>query len=380
MKTIDTLLFYLCIIYMVIPLAAQKKSNPKIEVLLIGTSHWNNYKKKGLDVAQTSEVDILSENYQTQLAVLAEKIKAFGPDKIFVERPMDHQHKLDSLYHLYTTTDWGLDKRNEIYQLGFRVAKIMGHSKVYGVDYRKTEFPFDSLAAIVSQQKKTDVLDAMMEDIKHFEKEYNTFIAQNPPLEELLAYHNTPENRKLNLGWYLQKANKAGGLNNNVGAHLTSEWFRRNIHIYGIMQKYTEPTDKKIMLVMGAGHVAIIETLIRYNPDWKVVELEQLLSAGSDFKKESYFVALYTLGERWDTSKPPSKQVYFGAHSAFLSKLRSEKQIIVGARYSDTGMIILKSESLEKAKETLHADLAIKNKLFQIEIHPFNAFYGGKID
>lgn len=105
-----------------------------------------------------------------------------------------------------------------------------------------------------------------------------------------------------------------------------------------------------------------------------------LMFSQEDEHVKPHFIALYTLGESWDTEKQPSEQVYFKEHSGFLSKLRKEKQIVLGARYSDTGMLILKADNLEAAKTILHQDIALQKKLFNVVVYPFNAFYKGCIE
>lgn len=102
--------------------------------------------------------------------------------------------------------------------------------------------------------------------------------------------------------------------------------------------------------------------------------------AQNEEKTSSYFVALYTLGENWDTEKQPHEQVYFKEHSSFLAQLRKEKKISVGARYSDTGMLIIQGKDIEEVQQMLHEDLAIQHKLFKLEIHPFAPFYKGCIE
>lgn len=90
-----------------------------------------------------------------------------------------------------------------------------------------------------------------------------------------------------------------------------------------------------------------------------------------------YFVVLYTIGEHWDTAKQAHEQLYFKEHSLRLSELRKSKQISIGGRYSDTGMIILKAKDEEEAKTIITIDEAIQNKIFKTEIFPFDAFYKG---
>lgn len=105
------------------------------------------------------------------------------------------------------------------------------------------------------------------------------------------------------------------------------------------------------------------------------------LMLGQESEKEkSHFVALYTVGSLWDMDKAPNDQLYFKEHSAFLSKLRKENTIIMGARYSDTGMIVLEATDLDTAKNLLQQDVALQNQLFKVEVHPFNVFYKGCFD
>ncbi|WP_010521086.1 hypothetical protein [Aquimarina agarivorans] len=81
-----------------------KDNRHKLKVLLIGSSHWDNYETGGIDVTQTNEIDIISDRYQKELELISEKIAQFQPDKIFVERPLSYQPQLDSLYNLYSTS------------------------------------------------------------------------------------------------------------------------------------------------------------------------------------------------------------------------------------------------------------------------------------
>ena len=104
------------------------------------------------------------------------------------------------------------------------------------------------------------------------------------------------------------------------------------------------------------------------------------LFAQEEKGEKSHFIALYTVGVNWDADKTPNDQLYFKEHSAFLSKLRKEKTIIMGARYSDTGMIVLEAVDLESAQNLLHEDIALQKGLFNVVVHPFHAFYTGCID
>ncbi|UZO81780.1 DUF5694 domain-containing protein [Aquimarina sp. ERC-38] len=266
------------LIFFTISLYTQNKQDgSKVEVLLIGTSHWANYQNEGLDVTQTNEIDILSKTYQKELMEIALKIADFKPDKVFVERTIEYQPKLDSLYNSFLNNNQITTSRNEIQQLGFRVAGLLNYKKVYAIDYRETYFPYDSLLTVMKSSGQAELLEQDERDTEIFEKEYNQLVKDRSSLKEIFAYVNSQKQRKLDLGWYLNVANKAGGLDNTVGSFLASEWMRRNMYIYSNIQKYIEKEDNRIMVLLGSSHMAVLELLIQYNPDWEIVELNSLL-------------------------------------------------------------------------------------------------------
>ncbi|MGE0772057.1 MAG: hypothetical protein AB7K37_10125 [Cyclobacteriaceae bacterium] len=95
---------------------------------------------------------------------------------------------------------------------------------------------------------------------------------------------------------------------------------------------------------------------------------------------DSLYLVTYSLGSAWDMSKSPQDQVYFKEHSGHLSKLRSDGVISAGARYSDKGMIFIKSRSLKDALAVINSDQAVINNLFRVEVHKIQVFYEGCLE
>lgn len=93
-----------------------------------------------------------------------------------------------------------------------------------------------------------------------------------------------------------------------------------------------------------------------------------------------HFIVLYTLGESWDTTKQAHEQLYFKEHSSHLFGLRKEKRILIGGRYSGTGMIIIAAESESVAHDLIMKDKAVENKIFNAEIFLFTPFYKGCLE
>ena len=92
----------------------------KTKVVLLGCFHFEN---PGLDVAKFENANILSEKRQKEVREIVDKLKAFKPDKIFVEVPVESQPWLDSSFNSYKNGTLTL-KGSETQQLGFARGRI----------------------------------------------------------------------------------------------------------------------------------------------------------------------------------------------------------------------------------------------------------------
>jgi hypothetical protein len=91
------------------------------------------------------------------------------------------------------------------------------------------------------------------------------------------------------------------------------------------------------------------------------------------------FVVEIKTGPSWDNAKQPIEQQYFREHSANLKKLRDQGALVLGARYSDKGLVVLQVASAEEAHALMKQDLSIQNQVFAYELHEFSVFYGGTL-
>jgi len=69
----------------------------------------------------------------------------------------------------------------------------------------------------------------------------------------------------------------AGNIEDFTGPLLTSEWYKRNLYMWSMVQKHTEESDDRIMILAGSSHVAMFELFIKENEQWKVRELKQVM-------------------------------------------------------------------------------------------------------
>jgi hypothetical protein len=256
------------------------------ELLLLGTFHFHN---PGADLAKTKTVEVTTPKPQAELDVIAQKISVFNPSKIFVEWSANEQAELDELYAAYlkegyeqyirakypkpTKQDFYL--KNEIVQLAFRAGKKAKLTKIYGIDYRAS-FPFDSVMKAMKAAKQDALIQQTMAVIKDQEVAQNKKIATYS-LTELLLDANTPEELAANKAFYLEVFNRAGSLDSFAGPFLVSEWYRRNLYMYSIVQKTMTPTDGNAVVLVGSGHAAMMQEFVKYDKRFRLKELKDVI-------------------------------------------------------------------------------------------------------
>lgn len=92
------------------------------------------------------------------------------------------------------------------------------------------------------------------------------------------------------------------------------------------------------------------------------------------------FAVEITVGSKWDQNKPPQEQQFFREHSSNLKRLRDAGVLIMGARYSDKGLVVLAAQDEAHARSMMDEDPSIKAEVFKYQIHAFSVFYGGTVN
>jgi len=114
--------------------------------MILGSYHMG---KPGLDQVNVEVDDVTLPKRQRELAALTEQLARFAPPKVAVEMVP----KLDTFaiaeYEKFTPAVL-LKDRNEIVQIGFRLAHRMKHRTVFAIDEQSETvdyFPFDKVEA-----------------------------------------------------------------------------------------------------------------------------------------------------------------------------------------------------------------------------------------
>lgn len=238
------------------------------QVLILGTYHFAN---PGLDVVQMEVADILSPEKQTEVEEVVEALAAFRPTKVAVEVRAPGVSRLDSLYSSYRAGDHQLG-RNEVQQLGFRLADRFGHTRLYGIDH-EGDFPFDAVMAYAHEHDPEFVTWAH-EQLAAIGAEANRQQRENT-LPEMLRFRNDPADIAEGHGLYMVLGGVGAG-DTYVGADLLARWYERNIKTFADLRALSEPGDR-ILVIFGSGHLPILRELVISDPVLELVEANDFL-------------------------------------------------------------------------------------------------------
>jgi hypothetical protein len=227
--------------------AVSQQAPARPEVLVLGVYHMSN---PGHDIFNTQADDVLSAKRQAEVAQLVEVLKRFGPTKIAIEADV-YSHRIAREYSDYVAGKYTLS-RNEIDQIGYRLAKDLGHKSVYPVD-ADGEFPHQRVVNYAKASGRTPEFDAMMGEIGNMVKAQDAYLASHTILETLLSM-NDDDKVTGDVGFYYREAH-LGEPGDWAGADLVSEWFRRNMRIYSNVVRLIDSPNEHILVIFGAGHL-----------------------------------------------------------------------------------------------------------------------------
>ena len=236
------------------------------ELMLLGSFHFNN---PGLDEYKPEfEVDILSNERQKELMQIIESIKAYAPTKIAVEWRKAGQKRLDSLYDAYLAGNFEL-RRNEVYQIGFRLAKLLGHKKVYAVDAPAkrnndiTDEEYSKKETYYRQKAEPVLLQRELRIHQTFTKMYaiGDKMKTKIPLIDSFLFMNDPKTIQTYHGHYLIGNFKMGENDDYFGPDNAMWWYNRNLRIFHNLLQINDPGRDRIFLLIGAGHLPILDFL-----------------------------------------------------------------------------------------------------------------------
>ena len=227
-----------------------RDAQTKPALVVLGTYHMGT---AGKNVFSGKVDEVTSPERQKQMVQLVEKLKRFRPTKIVVECDIEDDAKTQEIYDRYLSGSYQLSK-NETNQIGFRMAKELGHKKVYCVDWGI--FPGDPLYNYEKYASKDAELDSFLKGVYRIRKKETD--AEHERLFTLsvidqLVLLNQPDRMEKDHQGYFDLM-RIGRGKEYVGANYLSWWYGRNMKILVNIIRLTESPNDRILVIYGAGH------------------------------------------------------------------------------------------------------------------------------
>ena len=264
----------------------------KPTLMILGSGHLANW---GADRINYKMDDVLAPKRQVELQQLVEQLARFKPTKIAVEVDERWDTELQEEYNGYLKDNFQLE-RHEIHQIGFRLAKEMGHPKVHCVDYfRDDPIVRDDLDdhltdygafAEANNQKHLLGSPSKIEGKITQDKEDRTWIVPEKyePIIDMYIRMNQDEEIRKNLSGYLRIA-RIGSQAQYPGANwVAHRWYPRNLKTFVNLTRITESEDERILLIIGAGHLGFLTQIVEGSGFYHLESPLQYLEAGEEGK------------------------------------------------------------------------------------------------
>ena len=265
--------------------AQQKPVTEPTKVMLFGSTHFGqeSFHKQG------ESMDLFSAARQKEVADINNQIAKYKPDLILIEREPSEQHTVDSLYQLYQDGKLQFNQlkygRAEEYQFGYNLAKQLGLSHVYGVNFYQglsTRLFKDgkNLEAFTNSLTNYSLrgrsLDEQLKERKLSLKGY--LLQLNSPELYQLTYYNIYINPvRVTNGSFGKVDNTVDTTRidkEHIGAEYVSIFYNRELKIFSnILSAQQTYQGKRILVIMGQRHAASLSKLFANDPAFTLVPL-----------------------------------------------------------------------------------------------------------
>lgn len=249
------------------------------KVLLVGTFHFGY---PGLDTHKTADslkVDILSPQKQKEVEELVDYIARFKPTKIMVEAGRNTGY----LMHEYRGWKKGEEKldRQEIDQICYRLLDRFQLDTLYGVDAQSFTREYSRSAADsagINPLLRKIYADREIE-VSKFDDRYWAWYDQDDvltyqlPLLDYFKYQNSDAVINRMHGHYILNDSST---DYHVIDGLTLNWYSRNLRIFKNIQNIESTGEDRILILFGAGHLAILKQQFIASPEYELISFGDL--------------------------------------------------------------------------------------------------------
>jgi len=235
------------------------------QILILGTYHMGNPR---LDSTNIEADDVLSARRQKELSELADELARFRPTKVAIEARYGSTVWTER-YQKYLAGEYRLG-RNEIEQIGFRVAKLCGLTTVNPVD-----FPMFMNGLTPDEVEEKDNPPAKPTSPRPLSEEEK--LLRRSTVTEFLKQLNSPEAIAKDHAQYMQMLRSTDDPRLYFRADLVANWYKRNLRIFANVNRITRFPSDRVLLIIGSGHLKLLREFATDSPQFRLEDLDDYL-------------------------------------------------------------------------------------------------------
>jgi len=237
-----------------------------VKVMVVGDFHMSN---PGRDLHNVVADDMLAPKRQREIGSIVDALARFRPTKVGVEWPANLVSARYGQYLAGTLPQ----SRNEVVQLGFRLARKAGAQGAFGLDV-PGDFPYQAVKSFAAENGMAALLDEA-DALTKKEVDQEARRLASGSVGATLRLLNDPRRLKTANSFYRMLL-RIGAGGNQPGADLMSAWTRRNILICARLAQLARPGDR-IVVFFGAGHAYLLRQCVSEMPGFRLVEPDRYL-------------------------------------------------------------------------------------------------------
>ena len=233
----------------------------KSKVMVLGTYHFNKA--------------ILEPDQQQSIKAFIELLKNYKPTKILLEWEPKYANKTNKDYRDFLNNKFSISTHeNEVYQIGFRLAKELKHTQLYFIDdqtdYIGTldNFSFDAFTKYAKEND--DGFFNRYEETMSKTFQHNQKLLTNLLPSERITILNSDKNQEINSNRMHMYEVRVGIQKSWIGPDWLGRWYQRNVRMLANSIKLAEKNDR-LLIIVGDNHKWILDTMIERTPNLESV-------------------------------------------------------------------------------------------------------------
>jgi hypothetical protein len=244
----------------------------QIPVMLLASYHMGNPQA---DMYNLKADDVLAPKRQDEIQAVVDRLAEWHPTKIAIESPFGDSATIAE-YHAYLHGD-RLLRRSEDEQIGYRLAKQLGHETVYPIDLQSNMDMASLGRVIASDPERFGPYMAMVQELGPKIISLMDSWLSNGSIGSMLYKMNDPYIIEKSLSLYFHAFVPVVSGKDYAGADLVADWYKRNLRTVSNLHQISDRADDRILIIFGQGHIPLFKHFLEESPYFRVEDVQEYL-------------------------------------------------------------------------------------------------------